>query len=69
MSFLVWANTPEAAERRVRVDNLRRDTTQWDLDAMPVVRHGPMTVRLANDRDLADFATRGAVLADGELAR
>jgi hypothetical protein len=61
VSFLVWANSAEAAERRVRVDNLDRTTTADQLAALPVRRHGPMTVRPATDDDRHIFTTRGAI--------
>ena len=53
VSFLVKAQTAEAAEQKVRTDTLSDNATIYQVTNAVERRHGPIMVRLATDDDLA----------------
>jgi len=61
VSFLVWANGPEAAELRARTDCFDRKTTLDYLQRQRTHRSGLAHVHEATEGDISIFETRGAV--------
>lgn len=56
VSFLIKAQTAEAAEQKVRTDVLADNATIYQVTSAVVRRHGEILVRLATDEDKARHA-------------
>ena len=59
---LVWAQTAETAELRVRHGNFKRRASLSDVTSKPQIIHGEVLVREATDADKETFEVAGGMI-------